>query len=635
MFISFTMSKTKRRSGKVKKKEGFNKSNHSLNPDRVKKKNETHLRDRATIKRLLMYKNSRPYRDRKGNIVKPAPFQSVLPSGSVARVAPNQKWFGNTRILTQNALQKFQEELGKAMKDPYQVVMNQTKLPITLLNETSKTSRVHLLETESFQRTFGPKAQRKRPNVKVTDLKSLVDEVEKSINNYSEENDKDIINENEEIKQEPREMIMFKGQSKRIWNELYKVIDSSDVVIQVLDARNPLGTRSKHIENFLRKEKPHKHLIFVLNKCDLIPTWVTQRWVTILSAEYPTMAFHSSLTNPFGKGALIDLLRQFAKLHQDKKQISVGFIGYPNVGKSSIINTLRSKKVCNVAPIAGETKVWQYITLTKRIYLIDCPGVVYPSDDSDVEVVLKGVVRVENIQTPQDYIEDVLKRVKEEYIQKTYLINSWIDSEDFLKKLALRTGKLLKGGEPDITTVAKMVLNDFQRGKLPYFVKPPNEDNADGETKEESKNNVSVQQNFNEIKSKLNELKESDDDLPDSENEEIKDNILNTSINSLDDEKESDDKNDDDVEFHSNEDENENLVNKHDKTDSSETITAKDKLQFLSKIKEDDDDKISVRLTSKQKRRLQRLKKKKAIGVHFYKEVNVKNKNRRKKKSVL
>lgn len=47
----------------------------------------------------------------------------------------------------------------------------------------------------------------------------------------------------------------------------------------------------------------------------------------------------------------------FPQLHTDKKQISVGFIGYPNVGKSSVINTLRSKKVCNVAPIAGETKV--------------------------------------------------------------------------------------------------------------------------------------------------------------------------------------------------------------------------------------------------------------------------------------
>ena len=65
------------------------------------------------------------------------------------------------------------------------------------------------------------------------------------------------------------------------------------------------------------------------------------------------------------------LLRQYGKLHADKKQISVGIIGYPNVGKSSVINTLKSKKVCNVAPIPGETKIWQYITLFRRIFLID------------------------------------------------------------------------------------------------------------------------------------------------------------------------------------------------------------------------------------------------------------------------
>src|SRR5690554_6968123 len=84
---------------------------------------------------------------------------------------------------------------------------------------------------------------------------------------------------------------------------------------------------------------------------------VKARWVTTLSKEFPTVAFHASITNPFGKGSLIQILRQLAKLHSDKKQISVGFIGYPNVGKSSIINSLRAKKVCKVAPIPGETKV--------------------------------------------------------------------------------------------------------------------------------------------------------------------------------------------------------------------------------------------------------------------------------------
>jgi len=75
--------------------------------------------------------------------------------------------------------------------------------------------------------------------------------------------------------EEAQDSVFKKGQSKRIWGELYKVIDSSDVVIHVLDARDPMGTRCKNVESFLKKEAKHKHLIFVLNKCDLVPTWVT------------------------------------------------------------------------------------------------------------------------------------------------------------------------------------------------------------------------------------------------------------------------------------------------------------------------------------------------------------------------
>lgn len=214
--------------------------------------------------------------------------------------------------------------------------------------------------------------------------------------------------------------------------------------------------------------------IFVLNKCDLIPTWATQRWIKLLSREYPTLAFHASINNSFGKGSLIQLLRQFSKLHSEKKQISVGFVGYPNVGKSSVINTLRSKNVCNVAPIPGETKVWQYITLMRRIYLIDCPGVVQPnSEDNETDIVLKGVVRVESIKQPEDHIPTVLERVKKVYIQKTYGILEWEDHVDFLNQLARKTGKLLKGAEPDLHVVSKMILNDWLRGKIPYFVAPP------------------------------------------------------------------------------------------------------------------------------------------------------------------
>ncbi len=211
------------------------------------------------------------------------------------------------------------------------------------------------------------------------------------------------------------------------------------------------------------------------------------RWVKVLSKEFPTLAFHASVTNPFGKGALIQLLRQFGQLHRDRQQICVGFIGYPNVGKSSIINTLRGKKVVNVAPIPGETKVWQYITLMRRIFLIDCPGVVSPSSkDTETEIVLKGVVRVENLKAADAHIQAVLDRVKKEYIHKTYSVNEWKDSEDFLKQLAVRSGRLLKGGDPDTDSVAKVVLNDWQRGKIPFFVPPPFDDAKEAEVRKKA-----------------------------------------------------------------------------------------------------------------------------------------------------
>lgn len=64
-------------------------------------------------------------------------------------------------------------------------------------------------------------------------------------------------------------------------------------------------------------------------------------------------------------------------------------VGYPNVGKSSVINSLKSKVVCKSAPIPGETKIWQYVALTKRIYMIDCPGIVYENSKQDEVRIIK------------------------------------------------------------------------------------------------------------------------------------------------------------------------------------------------------------------------------------------------------
>lgn len=178
-------------------------------------------------------------------------------------------------------------------------------------------------------------------------------------------------------------------------------------------------------------------------------------------------------------------------MHKDKKNISVGFIGYPNVGKSSVINTLKKKQVCKVAPIPGETKVWQYISMTKRIYLIDCPGIVYDPGESLTDKVLKAVVRAEKIPEPEVYIEAILQKTEKRHIVDIYGVPDWEDAEDFINQVAARTGKLLKGGEPDINNVCKTIIMDWQRGNIPYFEFPPKseeEDDKEAKLLEEEEN---------------------------------------------------------------------------------------------------------------------------------------------------
>jgi nuclear GTP-binding protein len=178
-------------------------------------------------------------------------------------------------------------------------------------------------------------------------------------------------------------------------------------------------------------------------------------------------------------------------------------IGYPNVGKSSVINTLLSKKSCKAAPVPGETKIWQYVTLFKRISLIDCPGVVVDSaGDTEEDSVLKGVVRAERLEHPEDFVAAIQKRVKREHIAAQYKIqpDGWPELDDgdntnennssivLMDLIARKCGRLRKGGDPCLRTAALMLINDYQRGRLPHYVAPP-------ELKEESSNNNTTNEN--------------------------------------------------------------------------------------------------------------------------------------------
>lgn len=119
--------------------------------------------------------------------------------------------------------------------------------------------------------------------------------------------------------------------------------------------------------------------------------------------------------------------------------------------------------------------------------MIDCPGIVPPSQsDSDEQILMRGVVRVENVQNPAQYVAGVLRKCQRRHVERTYGVKGWEDAEEFLEVLARKSGRLVKGGEADVDAVARVVLNDFLRGRLPWFTAPPvpegvEENNVTGE----------------------------------------------------------------------------------------------------------------------------------------------------------
>jgi nuclear GTP-binding protein len=210
----------------------------------------------------------------------------------------------------------------------------------------------------------------------------------------------------------------------------------------------------------------------------------------------------------------------------DKKQISVGVVGYPNCGKSSVINTLISKKSCKVAPIPGETKIWQYITLFKRVSLIDCPGVVVDTaGDTETDSVLKGVVRAERLENPEDFIDAICAKVKREHIAAQYKLpkdgdETWTTSKGLMEMISKRAGRLLKGGDPCLRSASITIINDYQRGRLPHYVAPPELKEVEEAKVAETATieGIEIKQNLDKVGDEKN--KDKKDEVEDEEMEE-------------------------------------------------------------------------------------------------------------------
>ncbi|VDK49621.1 unnamed protein product [Anisakis simplex] len=274
--------------------------------------------------------------------------------------------------------------------------------------------------------------------------------------------------------------------------EVRKTIESADIVVEVLDARDPLGGRCADMEQLVMSSG--KRLVLLLNKIDLVPKENVKNWLTYLRNQLPTIAFRASTQQQsqrlgrqmgmahsesgskcIGADILMKLFGNYCRNKDIKTSITVGIIGYPNVGKSSVINSLKRRRACNVGALPGITKQVQQIELDQHIRLLDSPGVVLSkqNDLDAVELALKNAIRIESITDPIPPVQAILKRCSRETLMMQYMIAEFDSCEQFLALMARKLGRLKKGARPDLSAAAKHVLNDWNSGKLRYYTEPP------------------------------------------------------------------------------------------------------------------------------------------------------------------
>ncbi|GAA6010920.1 hypothetical protein JCM11491_004601 [Sporobolomyces phaffii] len=301
----------------------------------------------------------------------------------------------------------------------------------------------------------------------------------------------------EEMDEDEEEELIQDPSLKLHAKSLRKVLEMSDVVIEVLDARDPVGTRCRAVERELRGlDGGRKKLVLVLNKIDLVPPHVVQAWLTHLRLQAPTIPFKSSTqqqrnhlsasstaTPQSASGSstkpLLELIKGFRSGNGPstsaaavKTSLTIGLVGHPNVGKSSLINTLKRSKACSVAPTPGWTKEVQEVVLEKGVRVLDCPGVVVEAR-GELESALKGMVKAEDVRDPKGPVEIILQRCQQTHLQMLYNIPAFSGVTGFLLEVARAKGRLRKGGVPDLEGVARSILRDWVQGRIPYYTSPP------------------------------------------------------------------------------------------------------------------------------------------------------------------
>lgn len=253
--------------------------------------------------------------------------------------------------------------------------------------------------------------------------------------------------------------------------EILEKIQLSDIVLVVLDVRNPIGTMS----SYLLRVSRGKRRLFVLNKADLVPREIGLLWERWFKCK-GHQALPISANNRLSTLKLKKILREWAR-EVNKDRVIVMIAGVPKTGKSSIINVLRGKHSATVSAYPGTTGYTKGFTLFNiegKIYAWDTPGV-FP----DVRDPLERIIRLkppEKIRDPERIAAKILSRAKKLVpgsITATYGVDESLDEYAILEEIARKRGWLEKTTkEPIIEQAGIQVIRDYLDGKIKFYVKP-------------------------------------------------------------------------------------------------------------------------------------------------------------------
>ncbi|KAK3828502.1 MAG: P-loop containing nucleoside triphosphate hydrolase protein [Benniella sp.] len=267
----------------------------------------------------------------------------------------------------------------------------------------------------------------------------------------------------------------MKDTNKSSWSEVEAIVDAADVLLVVLDARDPQRCKSKRLERLVQQKK-NKRIVYVLNKIDLVPRRNAEGWIKSLSQTYPTVATSamSSITEhpTAGIEELGEILVHFAAKTK-KASITVGVVGYVSVGRSSLVKALKQSN--KLSTQKGSIKLNETPATLPNTFG-DGGGDNNNRKSQDIAGPVELLLR-SKIITPEELTsatESIVMRCKKETLLVNFALPMFDDGTEFLCHLARQQGNILKGGVPDIVSTARSFLREITTlDKLPFYTSPP------------------------------------------------------------------------------------------------------------------------------------------------------------------